>query len=201
MKRNRPLNQEKRKAILQAAIQEFYLKGYEGSSMDTVSKEANVSKATVYNHFHNKEELFLALGNIMLERFEESFQYEYDDEKTIQLQLKEIAYKELVFLSNDENIKLMHTMTIVMIQKNEIGLKLLKIAKDNCMEMTASWFAKAKERGKLDFESSSFVSRQFIGMVKSFAFYPQLYGAPKLTKQEQEKVVEEAIKMVIQLYT
>lgn len=58
MKRNRPLNQEKREAIIKAAIEEFYTKGYEGSSMDTVSKAANVSKATVYNHFQNKELLF-----------------------------------------------------------------------------------------------------------------------------------------------
>lgn len=201
MKRNRPLNQEKRKSILKAAIEEFYLKGYEASSMDIISIEANVSKATIYNHFKNKEELFLTLANILLERIKESFKYEYDDTKTIEQQLKKIAYQELDFLNNEENTKLFQTMTITMIQKNEIGIKLLEITKDECMEMTVTWFDKAKDSGKLNFENSLFVSKQFIGMIQAFAFYPQMYGAPKLTKDEQEKLVEETVKMVIKLYT
>ena len=38
-------------------------------------------------------------------------------------------------------------------------------------------------------------------MIQAFAFYPQMYGAPKLTKDEQEKLVEETVRMVIKLYT
>lgn len=201
MKRNRPLNQEKRESILKAAIEEFYTKGYEGSSMDIVSKKANVSKATIYNHFKNKEELFFTLANILLERFEESFRYIYQANKNIEIQLKEIAYKELEFLKNEENTKLIQIMTILMIQKNDIGIKLLKMEKDECLNMTALWFEDAKQDGKLDFESSVFVSKQFIGMIKSFAFYPQLYGAEKLTNIEEKNVVKNAIKMIMKLYS
>lgn len=200
MKRNRPLNQEKREAILKAAIEEFYSKGYEGSSMDTVSKEANVSKATVYNHFKNKEELFIAIANILQERFEESFKYTYVKDKDIEEQLRDIAKKEMDFLNFEENIKLIQIMTVVMIQKNEVGLKLLEIAKDDCMIMTSNWFEEAKKDGKLEFDSATFVSRQFIGMIKSFAFFPQLYGAPILGKDEENEVIEKSIDMVKALY-
>jgi TetR/AcrR family transcriptional regulator of autoinduction and epiphytic fitness len=200
MKRTRKLNEEKHQAILDAAINEFYEKGFEGSSMDAIAREANVSKATVYKHFSSKEELFFALAGILLERFEESFKYEYNQNKRIEEQLKEIAYKELNFLNDDESIKLIQIMTVVMIQKSEIGLKLLESAKDECMEMSVIWFEKAKADGKLNFESSLFVSKQFIGMIKSFAFYPQMYGAPKLTKDEEEKLVKSAIDMIIKLY-
>lgn len=200
MKRNRPLNEKKREAIISAAIQEFYEKGFEGSSMDTISKEANVSKATVYNHFKNKEELFLAIANILEIRFTETFQYEYTTKKTIKEQLYDIAKKDMSFLNHEENIKLIQMMTIVMIQKNSIGLKLLEKVKDDCMIMTSLWFEEAKKDGKLDFKEASFVSRQFIGMIKSFAFYPQLYGAPLLNKKEENLVIEEAIDMVIKLY-
>jgi TetR/AcrR family transcriptional regulator of autoinduction and epiphytic fitness len=200
MKRNRPLNQEKREAILKAAIEEFYSKGFEGSSMDTISKEANVSKATVYNHFKNKEELFLAIASIIQERLKESFQYEYIAQNDIEEQLKDIAKKEMDFLSSQENIKLIQIMTIVMIQKNDIGLKLLEVAKDDCMIMTSQWFEEAKKDGKLEFDSAAFVSRQFIGMIKSFAFFPQLYGAPTLGKDEEKEVIEKSIQMVKALY-
>jgi TetR/AcrR family transcriptional regulator, regulator of autoinduction and epiphytic fitness len=200
MKKNRPLNEEKRKAILKAAITEFYEKGFEGSSMDTISKEANVSKATVYNHFKNKEELFIAITEILKDRLYESFEYTYKKDKPIEEQLYEIGKQELNFLNDEENITLIKIATIVMIQKNQIGLKVLDIVKDDCMLMVVQWFEDAKKDGKLDFESSSFVSRQFIGMIKSFVLYQQFYGAPTLPKEEHENLLKQAVKMIKVLY-
>ncbi len=200
MKKNRPLNEEKRKAIIKAAITEFYEKGFEGSSMDTISKEANVSKATVYNHFKNKEELFIAITEILKDRLYESFEYTYKKDKPIEEQLYEIGKQELNFLNDEENITLIKIATIVMIQKNQIGLKVLDIVKDDCMLMVVQWFEDAKKDGKLDFESSSFVSRQFIGMIKSFVLYQQFYGAPILPKEEHENLLKQAVKMIKVLY-
>jgi TetR/AcrR family transcriptional regulator of autoinduction and epiphytic fitness len=198
--RNRLLNQEKHQAILQAAIEEFYTKGYEGSSMDTISKEANVSKATVYNHFKSKEELFLAIAMIIKQRLEASFAYEYNH-KPIKQQLYEIADQEMKFLGNQENIRLIQIITIVMIQKNSIGQKLLEMKKDDMMEISAKWFEAAKMDGKLAFDDSLFVAKQFIGMIKSFAFYPQLYGAPLLSQNEQKNVIKRSVEMVMRLYS
>ncbi|MCK9535561.1 MAG: TetR/AcrR family transcriptional regulator [Pseudomonas sp.] len=56
----RPKNLNKRAAILDAAQVLFLRQGYEGSSMDAIALEANVSKLTVYNHFTDKERLFCA---------------------------------------------------------------------------------------------------------------------------------------------
>ena len=75
MRKTRTLNQEKKEAILKAAIEEFFIKGYDASSMDSISKNANVSKATVYNHFKNKEELLLSIAKIFKSRIENSFKY------------------------------------------------------------------------------------------------------------------------------
>lgn len=201
MKRVRTLNQEKREAIIASAIEEFYKKGYEGSSMDSISQSANVSKATVYNHFKNKEELFLALGEILKVRFQEAFKYEFNEDLSIKVQLTQIAKKEMNFLRNEQNLKLIQIMTIVMIQKNDIGLKLIENAKDECLLMTSEWFKEAKKRNYLKYDSSDFVSTQFIGMIKSFAFYPQLYGAPALSLDEENTVIKKAVKMIIKLYS
>ncbi|NJO93903.1 MAG: TetR/AcrR family transcriptional regulator, partial [Hydrococcus sp. RM1_1_31] len=57
----RELSPEKTEAILEGAMQEFLAHGYAATSMDKVSATAGVSKATVYSHFQNKEELFTAL--------------------------------------------------------------------------------------------------------------------------------------------
>jgi TetR/AcrR family transcriptional regulator, mexJK operon transcriptional repressor len=51
---------DKQAAILEAATRVFLREGYEGASVDTIAAEAGVSKRTVYNHFGDKRELFLA---------------------------------------------------------------------------------------------------------------------------------------------
>lgn len=168
--------------------------------MDTISKEANVSKATVYNHFKNKEDLFIAIVEILKDRLYESFEYTYKKDKPIEEQLYEIGRQELNFLNDEENITLIKIATIVMIQKNQIGLKVLDIVKDDCMLMVVQWFEDAKKDGKLEFESSAFVSRQFIGMIKSFVLYQQFYGALPLPKEEHENLLNQAVNMIKVLY-
>jgi AcrR family transcriptional regulator len=54
----RPLQRER---LLRAAAAEFAQRGYRGTSSDTVTRRAQMSKATFYEHFANKEECMLAL--------------------------------------------------------------------------------------------------------------------------------------------
>src|SRR5579863_9560404 len=51
----------KAESILAAAKQSFLANGFGAVSMDTIAREAGVSKATVYAHFAGKEELFGAV--------------------------------------------------------------------------------------------------------------------------------------------
>jgi TetR/AcrR family transcriptional regulator, regulator of autoinduction and epiphytic fitness len=57
----RELSVEKKEAILEGAMKEFLAQGYTAASMDRIATAAGVSKATVYSHFQDKENLFSAL--------------------------------------------------------------------------------------------------------------------------------------------
>lgn len=50
----------KREQILAGAIALFREVGYERASVDAIAARAGVSKATIYNHFRDKQALFLA---------------------------------------------------------------------------------------------------------------------------------------------
>jgi AcrR family transcriptional regulator len=50
-----------RQRLLRAAAAEFADHGYSGSSSESISRRASMSKATFYEHFANKEECILAL--------------------------------------------------------------------------------------------------------------------------------------------
>ncbi len=55
-----PRMQEKRRKILAGAAEVFRELGFERASVDLIAARAGVSKATLYNHFADKQALFVA---------------------------------------------------------------------------------------------------------------------------------------------
>ena len=51
--------QERLGEIIQAAIDEFLEKGYDGTSMESIARRAGVSKGGLYHHFSSKDEILL----------------------------------------------------------------------------------------------------------------------------------------------
>jgi AcrR family transcriptional regulator len=59
---------KKIEAILQGAMQEFLTHGFAATTMDNITAVAGVSKATVYSYFPDKEALFIALMEHLIQR-------------------------------------------------------------------------------------------------------------------------------------
>ncbi len=63
--------QSARGRILQAAIKVFAEKGFEGSRVDEISREANVPKSLIYYHFKSKNEILEVLINDFIEEYKQ----------------------------------------------------------------------------------------------------------------------------------
>jgi TetR/AcrR family transcriptional repressor of mexJK operon len=61
-------NPRKRRAILDAAGTVFLREGFTRASIDAIAAEAKVSKQTVYNHFGDKDRLFMAMTDDVQDR-------------------------------------------------------------------------------------------------------------------------------------
>ncbi|GAB1477078.1 hypothetical protein MASR2M70_19140 [Bacillota bacterium] len=59
-----------RKRILKASRKLFSQNGYEETMMEDIAAKAEVSKATIYNYFPNKESLLIGTADEVLERIE-----------------------------------------------------------------------------------------------------------------------------------
>ena len=53
----------KRDAILEAASEQFRQYGYRKTSMDDISKRLGISRASLYSHFDNKDDIFRGASN------------------------------------------------------------------------------------------------------------------------------------------
>src|SRR5690242_6633477 len=58
--------EERRAAILAAALDEFSARGFEGARLDDVAKRAGIAKGTIYLYFADKETLFQELVRSMV---------------------------------------------------------------------------------------------------------------------------------------
>jgi AcrR family transcriptional regulator len=59
--RKRLTGEERRAAILDAALAVFSERGYHASSIDDIAREGGISKALIYEHFASKQDLYAEL--------------------------------------------------------------------------------------------------------------------------------------------
>lgn len=71
-----PKQKDRNQRMLQAAMQEFFAKGYSEVNIDVIALNAKVSKATLYHHFQNKENLFMAVFDHAMAQLDEKIHQE-----------------------------------------------------------------------------------------------------------------------------
>ncbi|MEN1966653.1 TetR/AcrR family transcriptional regulator [Lentibacillus sp. N15] len=68
------LKPEKRERIINAAIKEFVQNGFEKASTNEMVKQANISKGSLFNYFHNKKELYVYVMEYGIEVIEKLYE-------------------------------------------------------------------------------------------------------------------------------
>jgi TetR/AcrR family transcriptional regulator, mexJK operon transcriptional repressor len=96
----------KAQTVRAAAERAFLASGFGAVTMDAIAREAGVSKATVYAHFHSKEELFGAVVAHLSERRFDGFSAEALDPRDIEASLLTIATRFLDLVLSPEAIAL-----------------------------------------------------------------------------------------------
>ncbi|MDR0780218.1 MAG: TetR/AcrR family transcriptional regulator [Pseudomonadales bacterium] len=57
----KPRSTDKRAEVLDIASENFRIKGFDGTSINVMAREAGISKESIYRYFGSKEDLFLAV--------------------------------------------------------------------------------------------------------------------------------------------
>jgi len=71
-------SEETRARILEAAIKQFSVNGYNKASVDNICAQAGVSKGAFYHHFKTKQDVFLALLDGWLQTFDQAIEASKD---------------------------------------------------------------------------------------------------------------------------
>ncbi len=194
------LTDRKRAAIVEAAIDEFRIAGYEATSMDRIAARAGTSKRTVYNHFPSKEVLF---AEILHQLWDASFAGEalaFRADQPLRDQLLELIGQKLRLLNDEAFVSLARVAIAAGIHSPERAQAMVARMGEREEGLTV-WIRAAAAAGRLKIPDPVFASHQLQGLVKGFAFWPQItLGQPPLNAAAQRQVAESAVDMFLAYY-
>ncbi|MBV7566458.1 TetR/AcrR family transcriptional regulator [Pseudomonas sp. PDM27] len=194
------LTDRKRQAIIQAAINEFRDNGFEITSMDRIAATAGVSKRTVYNHFPSKEELFAEILNQLWIRVMAEQETAYRPDLPLRDQLRVLLMAKLQMLGDDNFLDLARVAIAATIHSPERAQDMVARMGEREEGLTV-WIRAAQADGRLKAIAPDFAAQQVQGLLKSFAFWPQIsMGKPGLSPEEQHQVAESALDMFLACY-
>ena len=194
------LTDRKRQAIIQAAIIEFRDNGFEITSMDKIAATAGVSKRTVYNHFPSKEELFAEILNQLWIRVTAEPETAYRPDLPLRDQLRVLLMAKLQMLGDDNFLDLARVAIAATIHSPERAQDMVARMGEREEGLTV-WIRAAQADGRLKAVAPEFAAQQIHGLLKSFAFWPQIsMGQPSLSAEEQNTVADSALDMFLGYY-
>jgi TetR/AcrR family transcriptional regulator of autoinduction and epiphytic fitness len=192
------VSDQKKKQIVEAAIAEFQEKGFAGASMDRISERAQVSKRTVYNHFESKETLFKAINQCLADQVNSALEVPYDRDKPIRDALIELGWAEGELMVSPCFMNLARMVMSETIRDPELAADMN--ARMTKLSIFAEFMERATSDGRLSVQDPAVAAEQFLGLIKSRSFFPNIYANRVAERDEMDKIIYESVDLFLAQY-
>jgi TetR/AcrR family transcriptional regulator, mexJK operon transcriptional repressor len=156
----------KAESILAAAKRTFLQSGFGAVSMDTIAREAGVSKATVYAHFAGKEELFGAVIGRECERYLAGFSAGELDPGDVRASLTTLGGRFLDLLLSPDAIALHRIILGEVSRFPALGEVFWHAGPKRNLGQIEAFLHAAAAAGSLEMADARLAAEQFVGLVR-----------------------------------
>ncbi|MEH6343955.1 MAG: TetR/AcrR family transcriptional regulator [Bermanella sp.] len=194
------LSARKKAAIVDAAIDIFQKNGFQGSSMDAIAQQAQVSKRTVYNHFPSKQALFEHIAQSVWESANQATVAQFDAQQNIEPQLRVLAMQELALVGDAGFLRLSRVLMAEFIHEPSMAQAILERFNKEESSLT-QWMQKASQHPQLTIGDAEQAGGQFHGLIKAQAFWPQImFGQESIPTDQHEQLAKQVCTMFLSVY-
>jgi TetR/AcrR family transcriptional repressor of mexJK operon len=158
----------KRRAIVEAATTVFLDKGYDGTTMDDVAALAAVSKATVYNHFADKEKLFAEIVRTTADQVDDLVRLVADtlvDPDDIENDLTELARRLVTELMQPPMLRLRRLVIANADRFPDVGRIWYESGFERVLATLAACFQRLAGHGLLRLDDPLLAANHFVGLL------------------------------------
>jgi TetR/AcrR family transcriptional regulator, regulator of autoinduction and epiphytic fitness len=200
MSETQRLTDRKREAIVQAALVEFRTHGFESTSMDKIAERADVSKRTVYNHFPSKDALFADILARLWDNCRMLIDFPYRKDLPLRDQLLTLLDSKMDMLRDASFLDLARVAIAEAIHSPERGQEMVTRLNER-MQGVVNWVRAAQADGRLKDCDPHFLANQMQGLLRTFAFWPQItHGEPPLSEEMKQHVTVTTVDMFLAYY-
>ena len=195
----------KHQGILRAATALFLDKGYLGTSMDEIAREAAVSKQTVYQHFSDKEQLFADIVLATTDQVDGLVRMTGDALATttdLHADLGELARRFLSTLMQPELLRLRRLVIATADHIPEVGRAWYEQGFERVLLTLAERFAQLSERGLLAVGDPAIAAHHFVGLLLWIPVNRAMFTGEEAgpTKEELEAYADAAVQAFLRAY-
>lgn len=193
---------DKRRQILDGALQVFTTHGFDAASMSDIAAAANVSKGTLYVYFEDKEHLFVALIEREREKQKQGAFAALNDDSDPVRALSNFG-QCLVRMINGEFAVSAHRVVIGVAERMpDLGRGFYENGPMLGARLIAGYLDRMVAEGKLAIEDTDLAAVQFIDLCQSTLTRPRLFNAVRSPPGEEDirRVVASAIAMFMARY-
>ena len=193
---------QKRRQILEGAGRVFSTLGFDAASMSDVAREAQVSKATLYVYFQDKEHLFTAICAERRDRNIAELIALLDASKPLEETLHVFGTAMLHRISQPTVVASHRIVIGVAERMPDVGSEFFNEGPTRVVEATARFLAEHVQKGALKIEDSVLAAAQFLELAQATVFRPRLYAVTRetATDSEIESVVASAVRVFLAAY-
>ncbi len=157
---------QRRQALLDAATDLFMEHGFEGTSLDMVIERAGGSRRSIYQYFDNKEGLFAATVEAMMERILTRLTLPDNRMDSPEETLTRLGSAFVTALIDARTVALFR-MTIAEVDRfPDLGAELFARGPERAYELVATYLRELDARGTIVVTDPDTAARQLVEMVK-----------------------------------
>jgi AcrR family transcriptional regulator len=192
---------ERREAILKIAYQAFLTDGYAATSMSEIARKVGGSKATLYNYFCSKEELFTAVVDEKCQDIQDMVfdaQLALDD---FPQALTQLGDRFLRVVLREDSIATFRLITAEAARFPELGRAFYSSGPRRSKEVLADFFRRAITDGHLAPHDPRIMAGRFFELCKGELHQRKLWNAtPEPNEAEIRANVAEAVRVFLAAY-
>jgi AcrR family transcriptional regulator len=192
---------EKREHILKMAYAAFLSEGYAATSMSGIAARVGGSKATLYNYFSSKEQLFAAVIEEKCRDVQAMF-LDADLETTdFRKLLTQLGERLLNLWLKDDNIATFRLITAESARFPELGRAFYMGGRQRGKQILADFFQRAQKAGKLGLANPKDLAVLFIELCRGELVLLKLWNVqPRPSDREIRATITTAVTVFLATY-
>lgn len=188
----------KRRQILEGAQSVFLRMGFDAASMNDITREAGVSKGTIYVYFNSKEDLFVALCEHYRQTMFSTLLEKLDKGFSNREELTDFGVALATLITSTTAIRAQRIVVGVSERKPELAARFYERGPKRSLVQMADYLGRMIEAGKLEPFDTMRVAYQLSDLFLSGIYRPRLFGA--LAEEPSEQMIRQNVEAAVDFF-